>query len=182
MDNLGFTYDFKSIMQYSKTAFAKTSGLVTMEARSDPDMELGNENAFSAADIMKINKFYNCPQKNDLYKNMEVMVQTGDGYLDGTDAFLYLELIGDKRSSGESSVAKGSYYDDFERDAKENYYVAFKDVGTIRQLKVRLQKNPNGSYFDGWTFSKITVKDGDKTYTFGEKNVYPSQTVTINAS
>lgn len=119
MDNLGFTYDFKSIMQYSKTAFAKTSGLVTMEARSDPDMELGNENAFSAADIMKINKFYNCPQKNDLYKNMEVMVQTGDGYLDGTDAFLYLELIGDKRSSGESSVAKGSYYDDFERDAKE---------------------------------------------------------------
>ena len=48
---------------------------------------------------------------------MEVMVQTGDGYLDGTDAFLYLELIGDKRSSGESSVAKGSYYDDFERDA-----------------------------------------------------------------
>lgn len=68
MDNLGFAYDFKSIMQYSKTTFAKSSGLVTMEARSDPNMELGNENAMSAADIMKINKFYNCPQKNDVCK------------------------------------------------------------------------------------------------------------------
>ena len=68
MDNLGFAYDFKSIMQYSKTTFAKSPGLVTMEARSDPNMELGNENAMSAADIMKINKIYNCPQKNDVCK------------------------------------------------------------------------------------------------------------------
>lgn len=50
-------------------------------------------------------------------KNMEVMVQTGDGYWDGSDAFLYLELIGDKGSSGESSVAKGGLYDDFEGNA-----------------------------------------------------------------
>ena len=48
---------------------------------------------------------------------MEVMVQTGDGYWDGSDAFLYLELIGDKGSSGESSVAKGGLYDDFEGNA-----------------------------------------------------------------
>lgn len=48
-------------------------------------------------------------------KNMEVTVQTGNGFLDGTNAFLYLELIGegDKRS-GESNVAKGGYHDDFE--------------------------------------------------------------------
>ncbi|XP_058951740.2 zinc metalloproteinase nas-13-like [Pocillopora verrucosa] len=182
MDNLGFAYDFKSIMQYSKTTFAKSSGLVTMEARSDPNMELGNENAMSAADIMKINKFYNCPQKNDVYKNMEVMVQTGDGYWDGSDAFLYLELIGDKGSSGESSVAKGGLYDDFEGNAKDNYLVAFKDVGTIRKLKIRLQENPDGSYFDGWTVAKITVKDGDKTYIFGERDVDPGETVTVNAS
>ena len=50
-------------------------------------------------------------------KNMEVKVQNGDGYWDGSDAFLYLELIGDKGSSGESSVAKGGLYDDFEGNA-----------------------------------------------------------------
>ena len=33
--------------------------------------------------------------------------------------------------------------------------MAFKDVGTIRQLKIRLQENPNGGYFGGWTFSKV---------------------------
>ena len=44
-------------------------------------------------------------------------METGDGWADGTDAFLYLELIGDKGRSGESSVAKGSYYDDFEKKA-----------------------------------------------------------------
>ena len=68
MDNLGFPYDLKSIMQYEKTAFAKSEGLVTMEARSDPNMVLGNQNAMSAADIMKINKLYNCPGSNDLCK------------------------------------------------------------------------------------------------------------------
>ena len=68
MDNLGFPYDLKSIMQYEKTAFAKSEGLVTMEAWSDPDMVLGSQNAMSAADIMKINKLYNCPGSNDLCK------------------------------------------------------------------------------------------------------------------
>ena len=50
-----------------------------------------------------------------LDKNMEVTVKTGNGWWDGTDSFLYLELIGDGgKRSGESSVAKGGYYDDFE--------------------------------------------------------------------
>ncbi|KAJ7370999.1 hypothetical protein OS493_028618 [Desmophyllum pertusum] len=63
MDNLGFSYDLKSIMQYRKDAFAKRDGLVTMQARSDPNMVLGNMNAMSASDIMKINKLYNCAGK-----------------------------------------------------------------------------------------------------------------------
>ena len=68
MDNLGFSYDLKSIMQYRKDAFAKREGLVTMEARSDPNMVLGNMNAMSASDIMKINKLYNCAGKNEVCK------------------------------------------------------------------------------------------------------------------
>jgi len=42
--------------------------LVTMQARSDPNMELGNQNAMSAADIMKINKLYQCSGSGDLCK------------------------------------------------------------------------------------------------------------------
>ena len=50
-----------------------------------------------------------------LDENMEVTVKTGNGWWDGTNSFLYLELIGDGgKRSGESSVAKGGYYDDFE--------------------------------------------------------------------
>ena len=50
-----------------------------------------------------------------LDKNMEVTVNTGSGWFTGTDSFLYLELIGQGgKRSGESSVAKGGYYDDFE--------------------------------------------------------------------
>ena len=37
----------------------------------------------------------------------------------------------------------------------DHYLVAFKDVGPIRQLKVRLQENPDGSYFDGWSFDQV---------------------------
>ena len=33
--------------------------------------------------------------------------------------------------------------------------MAFKDVGPICQLKVRLQENPDGSYFDGWSFDQV---------------------------
>ncbi|KAJ7370956.1 hypothetical protein OS493_028568 [Desmophyllum pertusum] len=68
MDNLGFSYDLESIMQYRKDAFAKSDDLVTMEARSDPNMVLGNMNAMSASDIMKINKLFNCAGKNEVCK------------------------------------------------------------------------------------------------------------------
>lgn len=33
--------------------------------------------------------------------------------------------------------------------------MAFKDVGPICRLEVRLQENPDGTYFDGWTFDKV---------------------------
>ena len=65
MENLGFAYDLHSIMQYGKHAFAKSENLVTMEARSNPNMELGNHNSMSAADIMKVNKLYQCAKRTD---------------------------------------------------------------------------------------------------------------------
>ena len=65
MENLGFAYDLHSIMQYGKHAFAKSENLLTMEARSNPNMELGNHDAMSAADIMKVNKLYQCAERTD---------------------------------------------------------------------------------------------------------------------
>ena len=81
MDNLGFSYDLESIMQYRKDAFAKRDDLVTMEAKSDPNMVLGNMNAMSASDIMKINKLFNCAGKNEvckyntIHENMQNAIQ-----------------------------------------------------------------------------------------------------------
>ncbi|KAJ7371000.1 Lipoxygenase y domain-containing protein 1 [Desmophyllum pertusum] len=115
---------------------------------------------------------------------MDVTVQTGDGWLglDGTHSFLYLELIGENgKRSRESNVAKGGHYKDFQSGKTDHYVVAFKDVGPIRQLKVRLQENPSGGFFGGWTFEKITINNGDKTYTFGGQDVDSDGTVTVNA-
>ena len=74
-DNLGFAYDLHSIMQYGKHAFAKSKNLVTMEAKSNKNMELGNRNAMSADDIMKINRLYICAERSYVCKyNIEMYI------------------------------------------------------------------------------------------------------------
>ncbi|KAJ7370955.1 hypothetical protein OS493_028567 [Desmophyllum pertusum] len=113
MDNLGFSYDLKSIMQYRKTP----------SLREKPD------------------------------KNMDVDSTDGDGWLglDGTHSFLYLELIGENgKRSGRVMLRKVVTIRTFNQRKTDHYVVAFKDVGPIRQLK-------------------ITLKNGDKTYTFGDE-------------
>lgn len=64
-----------SIMQYGKHAFAKSKNLVTMEAKSNKNMELGNRNAMSADDILKINRLYICAERSYVCKyNFEMYI------------------------------------------------------------------------------------------------------------
>ena len=52
------TYDYESIMHYSRTAF-NTNGKNTIEAIHDPNVKLGGKQ-LSALDIIEINKMYQC--------------------------------------------------------------------------------------------------------------------------
>ena len=59
---------------------------------------------------------------NSLYqlnpdKNYDVTVKTADSLGSGTDAFVYLKLVGERGESDENEVAKGQYENDFENDA-----------------------------------------------------------------
>lgn len=57
----GQPYDFQSIMHYSNKEFSK-NGADTIQAISDPSMQLGNVNSLSAVDVLQINLLYNCPE------------------------------------------------------------------------------------------------------------------------
>ena len=64
----GLPYDFHSMMHYSNKFFSK-NGKDTIQAIIDPDMHLGQEDNFSALDVVRINLLYKCDelQKNCKY-------------------------------------------------------------------------------------------------------------------
>ncbi|XP_020905649.1 zinc metalloproteinase nas-14 isoform X2 [Exaiptasia diaphana] len=61
VDNLGFTYDYQSIMHYGKKTFSR-NGLPTIRALHNPSMPLGRIDGFSPMDIQKMNNLYECSQ------------------------------------------------------------------------------------------------------------------------
>ena len=63
VDNLGFTYDYQSIMHYGKKTFSK-NGLPTIRALNNPSMRLGRTDGFSPMDIQKMNTLYECSRKS----------------------------------------------------------------------------------------------------------------------
>ncbi|XP_037652309.1 low choriolytic enzyme-like [Sebastes umbrosus] len=58
-NNLKTSYDFNSIMHYSKYAFSK-NGQPTIVAKRNPDQVLGRAKEMSQTDILRVNKLYRC--------------------------------------------------------------------------------------------------------------------------
>ncbi|CAB4069530.1 unnamed protein product [Lepeophtheirus salmonis] len=56
---LGLTYDYISVMQYSRTAFS-WNGRPTLTATRDGGSTLGNRVGMSTLDVQKLNKAYQC--------------------------------------------------------------------------------------------------------------------------
>ncbi|XP_071376793.1 high choriolytic enzyme 1-like isoform X2 [Centroberyx affinis] len=57
--NQGTSYDYNSVMQYSKFAFSKNNQ-PTMVAIPDPNVEFGKATEMSQTDITRLNRLYNC--------------------------------------------------------------------------------------------------------------------------
>ncbi|XP_051800852.1 high choriolytic enzyme 1-like [Acanthochromis polyacanthus] len=65
-NNLETSYDFSSVMHYSKYAFSK-NGRPTIVAKSDPNKKFGQRSSMSANDIQRVNRLYRCCE----YKNKQ---------------------------------------------------------------------------------------------------------------
>ena len=64
VDSLNTTYDYKSVMQYSKKAFG-INGSVTMDPKQSGIFQLGQRVGFTDTDSFQANKLYRC---NGIYE------------------------------------------------------------------------------------------------------------------
>ncbi|KAL9955246.1 hypothetical protein ACROYT_G036540 [Oculina patagonica] len=157
---LGQPYDFQSIMHYSNKEFSK-NGRDTIQAISDPSMPLGNVNSLSAVDVMQINLLYNCPEALKQVDNYKVTVYTGNKYMAGTDAKVFVELFGQnhgqEQNSGEVELAGNK--NAFEMGGFDTFNVISPNLGKLSKLTIRLS---NGGYSGGWYLSKVRVQNRKK--------------------
>ncbi|KAL1396728.1 hypothetical protein pipiens_010316 [Culex pipiens pipiens] len=63
VSNFGAEYDYGSVMHYSSTAFS-INGQKTIVALKETDLKMGQRDGMSEKDIFKINRMYNCFEKN----------------------------------------------------------------------------------------------------------------------
>jgi len=109
-------------------------------------------------------------------RTWRVTVYTGDRNNAGTDARIYISVVGPK---GESSEVRLDNDDDnFERNKVDRFVVAMKDVGKPEKLTVRHSNTGNKP---GWFLNKIKLYDettGD-VYTFPCYNWLDESTVLM---
>jgi len=153
---LGQPYDFQSIMHYSNKEFSSNGG-DTIQAIADPSMPLGNLNSLSAVDAMQINLLYRCPEALRQVDNYKVTVYTGNKFLAGTDARVFVELFGQTQNSGEVELAGKKKA--FERGSVDAFNVISPNLGRLTKLTIR---HDNARFAAGWYLSRIHVKDSNR--------------------
>jgi len=97
--------------------------------------------------------FYNSAKAGVSYY-YDVLLHTGNRFGAGTDANVFLELYGEKGTSGE--IAIPSKREELERGMVNKYKVASKDLGVLRKIDVR---HDNTGLGPAWYLEKVTVKD-----------------------
>ncbi|XP_067043958.1 zinc metalloproteinase nas-4-like isoform X2 [Acropora muricata] len=149
--SLGQPYDFQSIMHYSNKAFSRNGG-DTIQSKADPTMKLGNENSLSAVDVLQINLLYRCPEALKQVENYEVTVYTGNAFMAGTDARIYVELFGESRNSGEVELAGKKSA--FARGSVNTFNIVSPNLKHLVKLTIR---HDNSGFAPGWFVRKIDV-------------------------
>lgn len=85
-----------------------------------------------------------------------VTVTTGDEFGAGTNANVFITLIGADASSGEATLDTASF-DDFERNTTTNYTVdAGRNIGAVRQIRLR---HDNTGVGPGWFVGRVVVRN-----------------------
>ncbi|XP_060695148.1 hatching enzyme 1.2-like [Hemiscyllium ocellatum] len=65
-NNMGFPYDYGSIMHYGKYVFSKGYGLPTILPKPNRTVLIGQIRGLSELDVIKINRLYNCSKYNNI--------------------------------------------------------------------------------------------------------------------
>ena len=95
----------------------------------------------------------------------KIDVATGDRYLAGTDANVYITLFGDKANSDETRLSS-SGRDPFERDQTDSFnIITAKNLGNL--IRIRIRHN-DGGVAPGWFLESIVITNVDtgKKWTF----------------
>lgn len=186
-DNFGVPYDLHSIMQYEEGDFA-VSGKKSMESKANPGERLGAISHYDSLDVLKINRMYGCDKP--LLVDHTVTVKTGNGWFDGTDAVVFMRLVGTngQKTPWEQVTSGGRIYaDENEAGAVETHHVSFRDVGEIAYAEITLTDGEipslkrkrgqiNKRMFDGWGLNSVDV-DG---ITLGGADVDVGEKVVIS--
>ncbi|XP_063398724.1 lipoxygenase homology domain-containing protein 1-like isoform X1 [Mytilus trossulus] len=100
-------------------------------------------------------------------KNYEVSVFTGDESSAGTDANVFLNIVGENGDAGERKLVKSeTHMDKFERNHCDVFKIEAVDLGKLYKVKVR---HDNSSFFkSAWYLGKIEIKDpaNNEVYVF----------------
>ncbi|XP_041416853.1 embryonic protein UVS.2-like isoform X1 [Xenopus laevis] len=59
-NNLGFQYDYSSVMHYGRFSFTNTTGQATIKPKPDPTVFIGQRYGISRLDVSKLNRLYEC--------------------------------------------------------------------------------------------------------------------------
>eukprot|EP00049_Salpingoeca_infusionum_P008102 m.131391 g.131391 ORF g.131391 m.131391 type:complete len:2461 (+) comp13915_c0_seq1:231-7613(+) len=102
----------------------------------------------------------------DAEQEFDVEVVTADARFAGTDANVFITLIGSKGSSARTPLRPTSSKDPFERGNTDHFHIATIAVGKVERIRIEHDGRGAGS---GWKLEKVVVRpvaERDVSYTF----------------
>ncbi|XP_050407500.2 lipoxygenase homology domain-containing protein 1 isoform X2 [Patella vulgata] len=106
-------------------------------------------------------------QKEQVVKEYEITMVTGNKRLAGTDARVFLTLQGTQKTSQKIHLNRGkSGKDHFNKGGTDKFQISLRDIGEIKSIRV---EHDGKGFADGWFLDKIIIKntaDPKETYYF----------------
>ena len=91
-------------------------------------------------------------------KTYSVAVKTSNKLGSGTDANVFIEIFGNKGSSGTLALLESQHKDPFEKGQTDNYTFELPDLGSLSRVRVW---HDNKGFKSGWHLEKISVDKYD---------------------
>jgi len=140
-----FKYDYGSIMHYERTIFEDDDShpKLAMLPRMNPCIEIGQRRGFSEYDILKMNKWYQCPQ----YEEMPIV--------EGT----YYPTTYDTETQWAQKLETGTFL--FQCQENENGVVVPKAISCLDDDLIEQYQNGDEFQSKGQNVTCVISEDGE---------------------